>query len=293
MSVPESVVPESDYRYHRLGGVVAKFNRSKQEFDVLRSEIGSFFDQDPAPHYSRGYFDPETWEWIERFQVREPPPLRFGVILGDCVHNLRSALDHLICQLTLLDGGTMEDCEKTQYPIASKSEEQFEGMANYRIPRLSKRHRAMVKQTQPYLAGDRAFAHPLAVLAELSNADKHRVLNPTYSVMKSEAASILDRIVGSYQGEGPTPAKSWWMLEKGGRLEHDAAWLRIAFDRNILTERPGEVEVRGFLRTGLAFGEIGLDADSYRHVAEYVRRIIEAFQRRFPETKYIDTPAEQ
>jgi hypothetical protein len=293
MPVPESAVPESDYHSHRLGGAIAKFNRAKQEFDVLRSEIADFFDQDPAPHYSRGYFDPQTWEWIERFQIREAPPLRFGVILGDCVHNLRSALDHLICQLTLLDGGSMADCEKTQYPIASKSEEQFEGMADYRIPRLSRHHRAMVKQTQPYRAGDRAFAHPLSILAELSNADKHRLLNPTFSVMKSDAGSVLDRIVGNYQGEGPSPAKSWWTLDKGGRLNHDTPWLRVAFDRDILVERPKEVEVRGFLRTGLAFGEIGLDADSYRYVAEYVRMVIEMFQRRFPETKYIDSPAGQ
>jgi hypothetical protein len=58
-------------------------------------------------------------------------------MLGDCVHDLRSALDHLVCRLTLLNGGTMENCAKTQFPIASKSEAQFEGMANARIPDLS------------------------------------------------------------------------------------------------------------------------------------------------------------
>ena len=292
MDVPEPVISESDYRFHRLGGVVAKFNRSKQEFDVLRSEIEEFFERDPPPHYSRGYFDPDAWEWIERFRVREAPPLRFGVILGDCLHNLRSALDHLICQLTLLDGGTMADCEKTQYPIASKSEEQFEAMADFRIPLLSRHHRAMVKRTQPYRAGNRAFAHPLSVLADLSNADKHRVLNPTYSVMKSDAESVLSRIVNSYDGEGPDPTKSWHMLKTGGRLDHGTPWLRVTFDRDLLRERP-QIEVRGVLRTGLAFGDIGLDADSYRHIGEYVRLIIEMFQRRFPETKYIDAPIEQ
>lgn len=291
MSVPKGVVPESDYSYHRLAGVVAKFNRSKQQFDVLRSEIKEFLEQDPRPHYSRGYFDPEAWEWIERFQVREPPPLRFGVILGDCLHNLRSALDLLICQLTLLDGGTVADCETTQYPIASKSEEQFEGTADYRIPMLSKRHRAMVKQSQPYRAGEDASTHPLLVLAELSNADKHRVLNPTFSVMKSDAAKVLDGMAGNYQGDGTDPAKSWRMLDRGSRLEHGTAWLRVEFHREILTERP-LVEVGGLLHTALAFGDIGMEADSYRHIAEYVRKIIEVFTRRFPETRYVDSPAE-
>lgn len=117
--------PESEYRDHRLAGVIAKFNRSKQQFDVLGEEIGGFSDQDPQPHFSRGYFDVETWEWIERFQVREPPPLRWGVMLGDSVHNLRSALDHLIYQLTLLDGGTMEDCAVSQFPIVVESRSGF------------------------------------------------------------------------------------------------------------------------------------------------------------------------
>lgn len=281
-------IPESEYRSHRLGGVVAKLNRAKQEFDVLRQEMGTFSDRDPQPHFSRGYFDADTWEWIERWQIREPPPLRWGVMLGDCVHNLRSALDHLICQLTLLDGGTMEDCAQTQYPIASRDEAQFEAMANHRIPDLSKRHRAMVKMTQPYRAGNEAWKHPLAVLADLSNADKHRILNPAVSIVKSDTGAVLDRIVNSYQGEGPSPVKSWWMLANGQRLEHDAPWFRIVFDRTLLPERPVNVQMSGNLRLGIAFGEIGLDADSYRHIGEYVRKVIEIFMRRFPETRYYD-----
>jgi hypothetical protein len=281
-------VPESEYRNHRLGGVVAKFNRSKEQFDVLRHEIGGFSDQDPKPHFSRGYFDLDTWEWIERFQIREPPPLRWGVMLGECVHNLRSALDHLICQLTLLDGGTIN--RRTQFPIVVESEERFEAVADKQIPGLSRMHRAMVKRAQPYRAGDRAWKHPLAVLAGLSNADKHRLINPTYSILISDTERVLDRLVGGYQGDGPSPVKSWWMLKHGSRLEHDAAWFRIVFDRALMPERPAKVQMGGNLRLGVAFGEIGLDADSYRHVAEYVLAVMEAFMRRFSETKYIDAP---
>jgi hypothetical protein len=282
------VAPESEYRYHRLSGVIAKFNRASQQFDVLRHEIGSFSDQDPQPHFSRGYFDTDTWEWIERFQVREPPPLRWGVMLGDCVHNLRSALDHLACQLTLLNGGTMEDCAQTQFPIASTSESQFEQMADRRIPGLSKRHRAFVKWAQPYRAGDKAWKHPLAILADLSNADKHRLLNPTFSVLKSDTSRTLDRLIDSYEGDGPSPVRSWWILRQGSRLKHDAAWFRIAFDRAILTEAPTNVKVSGNLRLGIAFGEVGLDADSYRRIGEFVWVVIERFMRQFPETRYRD-----
>jgi len=284
----DSPVPESEYRYHRLAGVVAKFNRAKQQFDVLREEIGTFSDQDPEPHFSRGYFDSSTWEWIERFQVREPPPLRWGVMLGDCVHNLRSALDHLVCQLTLLNGGSMEDCGQTQFPIASKCEGQFESMADRRIPGLSMKHRAMVKRLQPYHAGNQAWRHPLAILATLSNADKHRILNPAFSVLKSDTSEVLDRLVGSDQGEGQSPVHSWWMVKRGSRLDHDTPWFRIVFDRSALRERPLNVQMGGNLTLGIAFGEVGLDSDGFRHIGEAVWLIIERFMRHFPETKYVD-----
>ena len=104
---------------HRLAGAVEKFNRAKEQFDQLIEEMDAFFNADPQPHFSIGEFDAEAWEWVERFQIREEPPLRLGVILGDCVHNLRSCLDHIAWQVTLLDGGTPND--ETQFPIASKS----------------------------------------------------------------------------------------------------------------------------------------------------------------------------
>lgn len=129
---------------HRLAGAVEKFNRSKELFDQLAVEIEAYFAADPQPYSSLGHFDSEAWEWIERLQVIVPPPRRFGIILGDCLHNLRCVLDHIIWQVTLLAGNTPD--HNTQYPIASKSEQQFENMAKRRIPGLSERHKTMVEQ---------------------------------------------------------------------------------------------------------------------------------------------------
>lgn len=272
---------------HRLAGVIAKFNRSKEQFDELLTEMDEFFNQESKPHFSRGYFDAKAWEWVERFQIREEPPLRFGIMLGDCVHNLRSALDHLMCQVTMLDGGTIDDCARTQFPIVRESEAQFEAMADRQIPVLSKRHRALVKRAQPYRAGDEAWRHPLAVLRELSNADKHRLINSTYSVVKGDVPGLLDRLTSGYEGDGPSPVVAWFMAKEGQRLEHDAAWFRIVFNREILTE-PVKVHMSGNLSLGIGFGEIGLDADSFRYLAEYVLKIIQTFLRSFPETKYVD-----
>jgi hypothetical protein len=269
---------------HRLAGAVAKFNRSKEQFDELIVEMDAFFNQEPKPHHSVGEFDTQKWEWVERFQVRQEPPLRLGVILGDCVHNLRSALDHVIWQVTLLDGNTPDD--GTQFPIASKSESQFEAIAKRRIPGLSEKHRTLVKDAQPYNAGDGADRHPLSVLATLSNADKHRVVNPAYSFLNDDPGPALDALVGSYQGTDPSPVHAFWMAKKGTRLIHGTPWFRITWKPG--EEPPREVEVSGDMTLGIAFGDIGLAASSYVDIAKYVLRVIQAFMADFPETEWVD-----
>lgn len=267
---------------HRLAGAIEKFNRAKEQFDELRSEMDSFFNGEPKPYFSVGEFDPDAREWVERFHIREEPPLGFGVILGDCVHNLRSCLDHVVWQVTRLDGGT--PTKDTQFPIASKSERQFESIAAQRIPGLSASHRALVKDVQPYQAGDRAHAHPLGVLATLSNTDKHQVINATYSFLDTDPQPILDGLV--FQGPGQSPVVSFHMASRGTRLEDGTPWLCIRFAPG--QEPSGKVEMEGNLTLGVAFGEVGLDAADFPRIAELVRNILEAFMRDFPETEYVE-----
>jgi hypothetical protein len=269
---------------HRLAGAVEKFNRSKELFDVLRAEMDAFFNGDPRPYATAGTFDRDAWEWVERFQLRQRPPLRFGVILGDCVHNLRCALDHAVWQVTLLDGGTPDT--GTMFPIASQSESQFERMAKARIPGLSPAHRQLVKDAQPYHHRNDAGAHPLAVLADLSNTDKHQIVNPTYSFMGEDSGRILDGLVGSWQGPGRSPIESHWVLRRGSRLAHDAPWLRAVWRRD--EPPPGIVKLSGELKLGVAFGEMGMDASDFKKIAAAVLAILQAFMRDFPETEFVD-----
>lgn len=281
-------IREAEYREHRLGGVLAKYNRSVQIFDELRAEIGAYLNDPQADDFSRGEFDRDTWEWIERFTGPQPP-LRWGVLLGDCVHNLRSALDHLICQVALLDGGTMEECKKSQFPIASKSESQYERMAERCLPTcFTDKHRAMVREPQPFCSRTGAEKNPLSALANFSNTDKHRLVNPAIGFMDTDASDFLDRITRNYEGEGPSPVHSWWMVKRGTALEEGTPWFRIVFDRDLMKEPPAKVEINANIKVGVAFGEIGLDSRDFKTIGEYVYVIIERFMREFPETRYHD-----
>jgi hypothetical protein len=129
-----------------LIGIQAKYDRAKEQFDLLRDEMHEFFNKGQPYSFSEE-FDSDTWEWVKRVNVNREPPVRFGVVLGDVIHNLRSALDHLMWQVTLLDGGTPN--ELTQFPVATKDEAQFNGMAGKHIPDLSPEHRAIVQGALP------------------------------------------------------------------------------------------------------------------------------------------------
>jgi hypothetical protein len=270
---------------HRLAGAVAKFNRSQEHYNALRAEVDQFFSQEPKPYGYRGEYHADAHEWVARFQVFRPPPLRFGVIFGDSVHNLRSCLDHMIWQVTLLDGGTPNT--DTQFPIARVDEAQFERMAKRRVPGLSEKHRAMVKQVQPYhTAATEDCTHFLTVLADLDNIDKHQVINPTVSNMAHDADEILDALVGSYEGEGESPVHSYWLVPRWTPLEDDTPWLRVVWRKDV--SPPIDVTLAGHLNLGIAFGEFRLDAGEFLRLADGVRGILNAFLDEFPETEYVD-----
>ena len=258
---------------------MAKYDRAKEQFDEFLAESDAWFNKDPEPHFSRGYFDTKTWEWVERFQIREEPPARLGVLIGDTVHNLRSALDHLMWQVTLLDGGTPND--STQFPIASKSKAQFDRMANRRIPGLRAKHRTLLKRVQPYHAGNDAHRHPLSVLATLSNTDKHQIVNPAYSFIAGDSAKDLDDLVNSFQGPGSPPPVEFFLAKEGQRLIHGTPWFRIRFPRD--QEPPRRVNVRGEMTLGVGIGEIGVAENDMPKIADFVLALVSHFAQDFPE----------
>lgn len=118
-------------------------------------------------------------------------PLQFGVILGEIVHDLRSALDHLVYQMVLLNEG--KPYTRNYFPIylvhdAPNNPRTWVTKAASDLQGVLEQHWALFDRLQPYRRGHRAQFHPLAVLNHLSLVDKHRVLyvaamNTPYGVL--------------------------------------------------------------------------------------------------------------
>jgi len=73
-----------------------------------------------------------------------------AVTVGDAVHNLRSALDHLIFQLACLNtNGSPKDERNIQFPIAD-SPDVYAGQAKRHLQEVDKARQATIERYQPY-----------------------------------------------------------------------------------------------------------------------------------------------
>jgi hypothetical protein len=171
-----------------LDGCREKIKRAEEHREVLDREVAAWLEAHPIPF--RAEYDPQTGSHIARITaVPQPvPTLRWGVIIGDVIHNLRSALDHLAWELAHWGGRTPSDPEGVKFPIADTLATFGSGAAARATKQMDPAHVAKVESLQPYHAQsgpDRytgTYIHPLAFVRDLSNADKHRLPTPILAV---------------------------------------------------------------------------------------------------------------
>lgn len=245
----------------------AKLDRAAEHIALLDSETSAFFESEPYEVESE--FDADVSEQVFKLKIVRQPPLRLGAILGDFAHNLRSALDHLICQLALLDGAA--SCDTTQFPICS-SNGQFKRHEPSWLKGLSATHIADIERLQPYHAGKMADHHFLTILNYLDNVDKHRVLHPTFGYFNpTEAEARALRFVPLNRDVGTVRLRA---IAAGRRIEGDAEIARIKIAP--LGPNP-EMAMEGNLSFDPAFGSEWVRGSSLAQIYRRVQGVIDGF----------------
>lgn len=104
------------------------------------------------------------------------PDSRMSLILGDFIHNLRTCLNHMTGQLAMIDGHDVLERSSLEFPIfidrsAYKKDE------DRKIGKYIKNTEVLgaIEALQPY-HDNNPKNHPLWLLSELDNIDKHRTL---------------------------------------------------------------------------------------------------------------------
>jgi hypothetical protein len=155
-----------------LGGCLEKLSRAQEHLHTLDSELRTFFDSDP--YGAIGEIEgKESW-YVFRVKTRREPPPRIGVLLGEYVHQVRSAFDHFAWALARLHYGKGDPPSLVGFPLET-SRTNFQKKAQHRLRgHIDPGWVAIIEAMQPYGAND----HPLAILERFWNRDKHQLLIP-------------------------------------------------------------------------------------------------------------------
>jgi hypothetical protein len=188
---------------HPLAGCEQKLWRAYEHFELLQREIRDL-KRELKPATFRTEQKPDTQDTFRTVvdQVNAPP-LRLAVIVGDMVHNLRSALDHLVFELAFLGLRGKRIPERTAFPVSgTRRNWNSPHVQNDLLAGVMQKHRAMLYRAQPcYGLKDqptpatsrRRKRHPATDLNNLWNEDKHRMIQLAVAAPFEVKPSILLR----------------------------------------------------------------------------------------------------
>jgi len=129
-------------------GSKLKVERAQKHIAELETALAAFSQSRP---YSLPIFlDPETDEHVWRVSVDKTIPAEIGPIVGDIVHNLRSALDYIICDLVRANNliAPLEDQKnpgRAGFPIAQTAKGNKSGQSG-KIKGLSEKAQRLVSR---------------------------------------------------------------------------------------------------------------------------------------------------
>jgi hypothetical protein len=228
---------------HSLDGVRAKLDRAAQHLDALNGEFDLFMKNDPdVPWGLVVELNHDAGECRFTWRQETPTPLRWAVVLGEFLYDVRSSLDHLARQLVLVNGRKPDN--RTEFPVFH-TENDFEGRSCAKTCGMSAEVKAVIEDLQPFRAWPE---HPRSTtlwqIHSLCNTDKHRLLNLTSPWMFTARINAI----------GPGLA---WVKEppKSGRLPlHDKAMI-ASFKWDTTSESNVEMDFAFTFDVALAEGQ--------------------------------------
>ena len=178
----------------------AKLARAQERLQQLATAIRDWRQPDPYRLVREEEAGAKNYtEYVYRVKVLRQPPLDWSVTIGEILYNVHSALDHLANRLAERHGTS----QQVTFPIF-KNRAKFwrknktgsgyvsqSGAA--RLMLMPQDARRLIEEVQPYQSGNQSPRHPLWLLHELSNADKHHALHVVGSALVDTRVIPLNR----------------------------------------------------------------------------------------------------
>ena len=271
-------------------GCWAKIDRARQHRDALDSYIREYFLIEANRPRLSGELDPKSGYYV--FRIASTPDLGAfleftSVVLGDVIHNLRSALDYLVFQLALFHtNGSIRNERALQFPI-DDTPKGFERNAHRYLREVHPDHVAIIERFQPYHGtGGRPdgwsgpYIHQLALLRDLSDTDKHRLLNIILAVPNQMHFTLPAGVT--------FPPPSTFI---GGKFSGDVlfgqAAKRVELGSEVMrsplvgSNLPPKIDMAGDLTPSVALAEWRPIISTIDRVAAFVEQVIHDFEPLF------------
>jgi hypothetical protein len=178
-----------------LTGAWAKLRRCEALVNALRKEVWEAGSPDPYVIPLRRRYDAAGRAVV--FEIDRVITISddWTLMLGDALHNLRSAINHLAWQLALRHSRGVVPVDRSviraiQYPIVL-DEKRWKDNANWK--HMTTEDAAIVRQSQPFHPRPPGVFHPLEHLMVLNDVDKHQTIH------------LLNAVTEYYDIEVPIP----------------------------------------------------------------------------------------
>lgn len=156
-------------------GPKLKIDRARKHIDEIEDWLETISEENAEEARKYKAEDPERVS--HQLSLRRPPGFSriAAPIIGDAVHNLRSALDLAAC--AIVAAGGVDDPSKTYFPLRTPFQTLVASNDYQAIDRASVPHAAVIlNYVKDYEAKETCL---LWLLNQLNRIDKHQLLTPT------------------------------------------------------------------------------------------------------------------
>jgi len=236
-----------------LASVRAKIDRSIHHFGQVESIIDAALFKHDAEGGLAVNYDSEGKKFSIEHPKRDPLDPSLPLIIGDCIHNLRSALDHLVLQLARLNPLTAAAAETmTAFPVYLNPKQFNNFVRDHVRPFISSTALAQIENLQPYATGNHGDKDILWVLSQLDVIDKHRLLIVVEQSTTMESHSITSnfpvRISENDFGK-------WKPMVGGTKL--------MTIDVSAGAKGPGKMKMEISSANRICLADTGMDCDDF------------------------------
>jgi hypothetical protein len=262
-----------------------KLRRSRQHLDELIDDYCRLFGLKRvnqnfalpwrnATTVNRVVHDDEG-RWVVFGQDVPELPDDWGLILGDALHNARSALDVLVCQLVVLNSKRPQRGNAfpiyTQAPQGQWQRQRFKEC----LKGLKAEHARGVRDLQPYKHPGTRESWLLTTLAVLDNLDKHQLVHPVFS---RETRDQIQKVglLGNIQLTPPGPYK---IRIPEAQTEISGGFLELL---RVLTPLGTRIAVTWPSSIAVGWGLADVTLADLVDIHAYIVGIVESFSPDFP-----------